>query len=300
MDLSAAFDCVDHEILLYSMGHSFGIQSKAIKCLTSYLTGQTQCVHLSWKISSVQTMRYRVTHVSVLGPLLFLMYTDDIKTTVEEHKLSSHFYADDSQLYLYCRPNDTQSLRETTPGKIFNIGLWMSSNRPKSVKDRGHVVRDFATYSPDRRRFFPFQWCRCESVEGRPKPRRDDEWRPIDERARQQDRRPVLLIVAKDNINWSFAVHWCYRHLAPSLICSRIDYCNVVFAGLPNSTIDRLQSVLHAAARIIMSVRKYDHTYPERRTSLAAGDATYNIQIVYDCLQGTTRHDSFLHGWVVV
>ena len=245
-------------------------------------------------------MRYRVTHVSVLGPLLFLMYTVHINTTVKENELSSHFYANDSQLYLYCRPNDTQSLRETSLAKIFNIGLWMSSNRPQSVKDRVPVVRYLAKHSPNRRRFFPFRCCRYESVDVRPKPRRDDEWRLIDDSARQQDRRPLLLLVAKDNINSSSAVHWCYRHLAPSLICSRIDYCNAVFAGLPNSTIDRLQSVLHAAARIIIGVRMYDHTYHERRTSLATGDATYNIQIVYDCLQGTTRHDSFLHRWVVV
>ena len=49
--------------------------------------------------------------------------------------------------------------------------------------------------------------------------------------------------------------------LVTSLICSRIYYCNIVFAGLPNNTIDRLQSVLYAAARIITGVRKYDHNH---------------------------------------
>ena len=55
--------------------------------------------------------------------------------------------------------------------------------------------------------------------------------------------------------------------LVTSLICSRIDYCNTVFAGLPNSTIDRLKSVLHAIARIITGVRKYDHITPTLRES---------------------------------
>ena len=50
--------------------------------------------------------------------------------------------------------------------------------------------------------------------------------------------------------------------LVTSLICSRIDYCNANFAGLPNSTIDRLKSVLHTAARIITVVRKYDRITP--------------------------------------
>ena len=78
--------------------------------------------------------------------------------------------------------------------------------------------------------------------------------------------------------------------LVISLICSRIDYCNTVFAGLPNSTIDRLQSVLHATVRIITGVRKYDHITPTLRDELHW--LPYNIQIVPDCLQGTTRHDS--------
>ena len=56
--------------------------------------------------------------------------------------------------------------------------------------------------------------------------------------------------------------------LVTSLICSRIDYCNTVFAGLPNCTIDRLQSVLHAAARIIMGMWKYDHIIPTLRDEL--------------------------------
>ena len=59
LDLSAAFDCVDYEIVLNCLGHSFGVQSKFLKWLTSYLTGQTQCVHLSEKISFVESY---VTH----------------------------------------------------------------------------------------------------------------------------------------------------------------------------------------------------------------------------------------------
>ena len=69
----------------------------------------------------------------------------------------------------------------------------------------------------------------------------------------------MLLLVAKEKINLSFAVYG--RSLIISLICSRIDYFNAIFTGLPNSTIDRLQSVLYAAPRIITGVRKYDHSH---------------------------------------
>src|SRR6218665_701254 len=49
------------------------------------------------------------------------------------------------------------------------------------------------------------------------------------------------------------------RHLVQSLILSRIDYCNVAFAGLPQRSIIRLQAVINAAARLILRVKKFDH-----------------------------------------
>ena len=111
LDLSAAFDCVDHEILLNRLSHSFGTQSKVLKWLTSYLTGRTQCVHLSGKISFVETMRYGVPPGSVLGPLLFLLYTAGIFMQTTSNYTST---VDPMIHNLSC---------------IFNIGLWMSSNR---------------------------------------------------------------------------------------------------------------------------------------------------------------------------
>ena len=79
----------------------------------------------------------------------------------------------------------------------------------------------------------------------------------------------------------------------PSLICSRIDYCNNFFVGLPNSRIDRLQSVLHAGARIITGVWKHDHITPTLRDELHWLPVTQRIIFklcltVYKALHGMT------------
>ena len=58
------------------------------------------------------------------------------------------------------------------------------------------------------------------------------------------------------------------KTLITSFVCSRFDYCNTVFANLPASTIDRLDDVLQAAARLISGCRKYDHITPVMRDEL--------------------------------
>ena len=126
----------------------------------------------------------------------------------------------------------------------------IQSSSLQPVKDRVPVVRYPATHSSDRWRFFPCQWCRRETVAGRPKPRRDDGWWSMDDSARQQDRRQVLLLVAKDKISSSFAVHWRYRHRCHNRALLQ-NWLLQYRAGLPHSTIDHLQSVLHAAVCII-------------------------------------------------
>ena len=83
--------------------------------------------------------------------------------------------------------------------------------------------------------------------------------------------------------------------MLPSLICSRIDFFNTIFAGLPNSTIDRLQSVLHAAARIITGMRKYNHIKPTLRYEfhwlLVTQGITFKLCLtVYKALHGMTPY----------
>ena len=99
LDLSAAFDTVDHEILLGRLSSRFGIKGKALDWLRSYLTDRTQLVKVDDASSTVRPLHWGVPQGSVLGPMLYLLYTSPLGDIVREHSLSFHFYADDSQLY---------------------------------------------------------------------------------------------------------------------------------------------------------------------------------------------------------
>ena len=96
LDLSAAFDNVDHKILLHKLQTRFGIKGKAPSWLQSYLTDRSQSVQIDGFTSSVRLLRFGVPQGSVLGMLLYLLYTAPLGTVIRWHHMDFHLYADDT------------------------------------------------------------------------------------------------------------------------------------------------------------------------------------------------------------
>ena len=100
LDLSAAFDTVNHNTMLRRLEYSFGIQGKALFWFASYLSGRTQRIMINESLSKPFKLEGSVPQRFCLGLLLFTFYTSELFEIIKYHLPMIHCYADDSQVYI--------------------------------------------------------------------------------------------------------------------------------------------------------------------------------------------------------
>ncbi len=130
LDLSAAFDTIDYDILSHRLSQSLGITETTNKWIMSYLTERTSQVCISGQRSSKHTMDFGLPQGSVVGPGMFSYYTYPLGKIIQKHKLSYHIYADDTQLYIDFdprKPGDTVSALHKIQACVKDIKLWMNT-----------------------------------------------------------------------------------------------------------------------------------------------------------------------------
>jgi len=120
---------VDHYILLKRLNISYGISHSALGWLTSYLSNRTQFLQLNSSCSKSSVVTCGVPQGSVLGSILFLLYTTDITRLVDAHNLQVHLYTDDTQVYSFCDTEGSSNFQNAVSACIDDISAWMRSNR---------------------------------------------------------------------------------------------------------------------------------------------------------------------------
>ena len=112
LDLSAAFDTVDHQILLDRLHIRFGVCGVPLDWFKCYLTGRCQFVSVNGMRSNPKLLKCGVPQGSVPGSLLFLAYVSPLGDIIRKHGLYFHSFADDTQLYLAFDVNSTDNMSD--------------------------------------------------------------------------------------------------------------------------------------------------------------------------------------------
>ena len=128
LDLSAAFDTVDHQLLLNDFSDC-GVEGTALSLLESYLENREQCVAIGESRLEPTTLRYGVPQGSVLGPVLFTVYTGTLAFLLEAHGVSYHFFAADTQLYI--RVEDIDEAIHRLSSLLSDLKIWMARRKLK-------------------------------------------------------------------------------------------------------------------------------------------------------------------------
>jgi hypothetical protein len=173
LDLSSAFDTVSHEKLLSTLSNCIGLDGSALEWFRSYLDGRQQCVKVGESSSADVPLTRSVPQGSVLGPLLFTVYTLPLGEIIRKHGINVHFYADDTQLYASFQKESSADIMRRMESCIEDLRIWMTRNCLQQNDTKTEVMvfsspRSVAPEDADQSRLrcnrpltqSPQPWCR--------------------------------------------------------------------------------------------------------------------------------------------
>ena len=128
LDFSCAFDTIKHDILLQRLRLRFGISGQALAWIESYLSQRTHTVVIINERSSTEILSQGVPQGSVLGPILFTLYTSPLEEIIDTHKIQKMFYADDTQLYISFKRNSDFDVTAQISECVQSIKEWSRAN----------------------------------------------------------------------------------------------------------------------------------------------------------------------------
>ena len=265
LDLSAAFDTVDHQILLRTLQNYFGISGLVLAWFQSYLSDRTQAVTVDGCFSSRVDLVCGVPQGSVLGPVLFTMYTKPLLLLLEKHAVENQSFADDTQLYKSTHPSLVDSAVQTVQDCIVDVKSWMTFSKLKLNDDKTealliHKHKNLsASALPNSLQVGSSDIQFSSSARNLGYILSDD--MSLNNHISHICRSAYLAIRQISSIRHYLSVS-ATKTLVCAFVLSRLDYCNALLSGSPKHCIDKLQNVQHSAARLVYRKNRRNHITP--------------------------------------
>ena len=268
LDLSAAFDTIDHGILLSRLNSLYGISGDALDWFKSYLSNRVQRVIIGDTVSECKNLNFGVPQGSVLGPKIYCMYTKPISDIIAGHGLSHHCYADDTQLYIAIEHSaNLHSELLRMEQCVADIRNWMRHNMLKLNDDKTELIVFASRYNQhlysDASMMIGNTTVVCE-----PQVKNlgviFDQVMSMRQHVNYTSRTARFHLRNISRIRRYIPEESC-KLVVQSLVTSRLDYSNGLLYGIPKSAVSILQSVQNSAARIVTKTAPREHITPVLR-----------------------------------
>ena len=251
IDLRKAFNTVDHDLLLEKLAKGYGVTGKELGWFKDYLTDRRQVVTVQSTLSDPCDVAFGVPQGSILGPLLFVLFINDLPTAIS--KCNILLYADDA--VIFAAHKDIKILEETLNDELNEVNKWTLSNflfinkrktefvifgtdaRLSKVTDK--VIIKIGDYEINR--VYDFKYLGIV----------------LDDSLTWKDHvRYVISRVGKrvgvlGRLRKNITIHAALE-MYKSLILPILDYCDVVWASCNKVDIERLESLQRRASKIIV------------------------------------------------
>ena len=261
LDLSAAFDTINHKMLLKTLNQRFHISDQALKWIASYLDSRTFTVGMPGESSEVLDLGVGVPQGSVLGPVLFSLFTAPLHDIFSARGIKAHFYADDTQFWVSFDqrdPANEASARELISSVFCEVRDWMLEhqlmiNPSKTVflpVSRKLNFNDIQPLCLDGTIIPPSKSARNLGI--------IFDHRLSFEKQVSDLRRICFFHLRRLNHIRPYVPSDQFESLVHSFITSRVDCCNSLYFNLPKYLVSKIQNIHNSAARCILHRRKVD------------------------------------------
>ena len=296
LDLSAAFDTIDSSILIKRLNTHFGIGGLVLDWLKSYLNARSMSVKVEDFQSSSMDVCFGVPQGSILGPLLYSLYTTPLEGIISSYSLDFHMYADDTQIYVPITTEDgsTKDLEQC----LKHVKNWMSFNKLKLNESKTEVLflsSSRANWEPEITEFdFAGNIISVPTAETvRNLGCFFDSHLSMESDIKKKVQSCHFHLRNIGKIRGMLDKDTTHR-LVHAFITSHLDYCNSLHAGLPSYLIQRLQKIQNKAARLV-ACKGYETSSEEIRFNLhwlpIDQRVTFKIAcLAYKCLNNLAPH----------
>ncbi|KAJ0062165.1 hypothetical protein NL108_017132 [Boleophthalmus pectinirostris] len=268
LDLTAAFDTVDHCILLDRLHYAVGLSGSVFNWFKSFLTNRDFYVSLGEHSSAKCKMECGVPQGSILGPTLFNLYMLPLGQVIRRHGVNFHSYADDTQLYIAVSPDDLSPI-DTLFNCILDIKSWMAANflQLNQGKTEVLIIGPEAQRERLKAKLQTYSLNPCERVKSLGV--------ILDSELSFE---PHIRSITKSGFYHlkniarvrPFLSQASAEILIHAFITNRVDYCNALLSGLPKKSTAPLQLLQNSAARLLTRTRKREHITPSTEVSALA------------------------------